>query len=653
MPHLHISHSHPAHLHFLGKDVILEKLPPLQSDDKTAQDLFSTSDSQSRDRKKRMTAALKDWDQDYSHYKHWQNIDSVQRTYSSAPTRRRMDSDGDDDFLLEKSEKDIVFPMKPVCHKRAFCLNNCQAGDYYFKQKETSYQNRPDYLEVDRRRVKQVSNRRQVNMNPSKPEPFDTESHHQPSRKRGEAKSNSAREYQALRADQYMLPESQNSLAKEIQRKEVILQEKLMKTGEKLKKIQLRTRSGDKDKTEQRNENMEKPEKQLHLTEKGNWDWESGRERAIAGRRRDEGQREKPRDWGREDRDDRERREKHEIKTDEDYRERRREGIEREYRMRNTQRTSDYKIMSKEWDNHEVRTTQWKTVRVEKDNIIKRERAVEWGRNELREWDSRDRQGRVDDDRQRRGERVKSKRDLENEYQKKQWNVLDAFMSNSHDKVKASSRHDQTNRFTADQHPAQVRLQQQQHSQRAVEKAINSFRKGPPKAPSTEEAVAQSPRLNQTGTRLQQVELSPEMSLDATGQLVPCEICNRCFAEERLEKHIRICEKLQQSKRKTFDSAQFRAKGTELEKFMKTNIQRKAPEPKKNNWRQKHEALIHNLRQARAPAPGGFSPKPSLDVNPDYVSCPHCSRRFAPGPAERHIPKCQNIKSKPPPPRHR
>uniref|UniRef100_W5L545 C2HC/C3H-type domain-containing protein n=1 Tax=Astyanax mexicanus TaxID=7994 RepID=W5L545_ASTMX len=129
--------------------------------------------------------------------------------------------------------------------------------------------------------------------------------------------------------------------------------------------------------------------------------------------------------------------------------------------------------------------------------------------------------------------------------------------------------------------------------------------------------------------------------LDATGQLVPCEICNRCFAEERLEKHIRICEKLQQSKRKTFDSAQFRAKGTELEKFMKTNIQSKPRFIFKNNWRQKHEALIHNLRQARAPAPGGFSPKPSLDVNPDYVSCPHCSRRFAPGPAERHIPKCK------------
>uniref|UniRef100_A0A3B4BU66 C2HC/C3H-type domain-containing protein n=1 Tax=Pygocentrus nattereri TaxID=42514 RepID=A0A3B4BU66_PYGNA len=140
------------------------------------------------------------------------------------------------------------------------------------------------------------------------------------------------------------------------------------------------------------------------------------------------------------------------------------------------------------------------------------------------------------------------------------------------------------------------------------------------------------------------------LAREEANDLVSCKICQRCFAENRLERHSRICEKQQQSKRKTFDSAQFRAKGTDLEVFMKTNSRCKTPEVK-NNWRQKHEALIHNLRQARAPAPGRLQPQP-VDVNPDYVSCPHCGRRFAPGPAERHIPKCQNIKSRPPPPRH-
>ncbi|XP_072545283.1 uncharacterized protein zc2hc1c isoform X2 [Salminus brasiliensis] len=587
----------------------------------------------SRDRE-RMTAALKDWDQEHSLYKRWQNPDSVQRRYNSATTRRRMDLQEDCDIFMEKSEMDNIFPMKPVCHKRAFNLNNSQASNDYFVQKD---QNKFNYFEMDRRKGKQASDRRQGNMCLSKPEPFGTESH-QPSWKRGETNSKSINGYRALREDQCRLPENEISWAKEIQRKELILHEKLLKTEDKLKKIQLRARSGDEVKRDQRKEKMEKAENSLYFTEKGNWDWESGRERAVAGRR-DEGHRERLRDWGRGDRDGTERREKHEMETDEGYRERRREGAERENRRRNTQRTTDCKIPAKEWDNYEVRTTKkWETVRAEKDKI-KRERAIEWVR--------RDCQERVNDG-ERRDERERSKRDIENEYQKIQWNILDTFKSNTHAKVKAYSRHDQINGLTEDQQPTQVRLQQQ--SQRAVKETTHSFRKGPPKEPSTE-AVTQAPCLNHTGTRLQQVELSPERSLDAPVQLVPCQICHRCFAEDRLEKHIRVCEKLQQSKRKTFDSAQFRAKGTELEVFMKTNGQRKTPELKKNNWRQKHEALIHNLRQARAP--GGFPSQPSADVNPDYVNCPHCGRRFAPGPAERHIPKCQNIKSRPPPPRHR
>uniref|UniRef100_A0A9J8AAS5 C2HC/C3H-type domain-containing protein n=2 Tax=Cyprinus carpio TaxID=7962 RepID=A0A9J8AAS5_CYPCA len=48
---------------------------------------------------------------------------------------------------------------------------------------------------------------------------------------------------------------------------------------------------------------------------------------------------------------------------------------------------------------------------------------------------------------------------------------------------------------------------------------------------------------------------------------------------------------------------------------------------------------------------GSVPPQSGLNLNSEYVSCPHCGRRFAPGPAERHIPKCQNIKSRPPPPK--
>jgi hypothetical protein len=43
-------------------------------------------------------------------------------------------------------------------------------------------------------------------------------------------------------------------------------------------------------------------------------------------------------------------------------------------------------------------------------------------------------------------------------------------------------------------------------------------------------------------------------------------------------------------------------------------------------------------------------PPPPVTVNADYIQCPHCGRNYAPGPAERHIPKCVNIQNKPKPP---
>uniref|UniRef100_A0A671Q5Q7 C2HC/C3H-type domain-containing protein n=1 Tax=Sinocyclocheilus anshuiensis TaxID=1608454 RepID=A0A671Q5Q7_9TELE len=136
-----------------------------------------------------------------------------------------------------------------------------------------------------------------------------------------------------------------------------------------------------------------------------------------------------------------------------------------------------------------------------------------------------------------------------------------------------------------------------------------------------------------------------ELSLEENA-VIPCDVCHRCFAQERLETHKRVCEN-KRPPRKIFDMSQYRAKGTDLEEFMKTNSRSKTPELKKNNWRQKHEAFIQTMRQGQ----GSVPPQSVSNLNPEYVSCPHCGRRFAPGPAERHIPKCQNIKSRPPPPK--
>ncbi|NXE26383.1 ZC21C protein, partial [Ardeotis kori] len=145
-------------------------------------------------------------------------------------------------------------------------------------------------------------------------------------------------------------------------------------------------------------------------------------------------------------------------------------------------------------------------------------------------------------------------------------------------------------------------------------------------------------------------------------ELEQCSFCGRKFLCSRLEKHTSICGKNQSSKRKAFDSSKARARGTELEQYqLQKNPE--APQknsPRKSNWRQKHEALIQTLRQARQVqqvlSRGGkmsdLPPLPPIE-NPDYVACPYCSRRFAPRAAERHIPKCKTIKNRPPPPPQR
>ncbi|NXY64828.1 ZC21C protein, partial [Callaeas wilsoni] len=143
-----------------------------------------------------------------------------------------------------------------------------------------------------------------------------------------------------------------------------------------------------------------------------------------------------------------------------------------------------------------------------------------------------------------------------------------------------------------------------------------------------------------------------------------CSFCKRKFLCTRLEKHMSICGKNQDSKRKVFDSSKARARGTELEQYQQRKSS-KSPQaiktpPRKNNWKQKHEALIHIVSQARQVqqilTKGGkvsdLPPLPPME-NPDYVACTYCGRKFAPRAAERHIPKCKNIKNRPPPPPQR
>ncbi|XP_060117245.1 zinc finger C2HC domain-containing protein 1C [Heteronotia binoei] len=149
-----------------------------------------------------------------------------------------------------------------------------------------------------------------------------------------------------------------------------------------------------------------------------------------------------------------------------------------------------------------------------------------------------------------------------------------------------------------------------------------------------------------------------------------CNFCGRKLYCSRLEKHMSICSKNHGSKRKVFDSSKARAKGTELETYnLLMGSQKKTStkstdgskqgsmQSKQSNWRQKHESFINTLRRAREVqrviSKGGKTsdllPAPPME-NPDYKLCPYCTRQFAPKVAERHIPKCKNIKNRPPPP---
>ncbi|KAM6181794.1 LOW QUALITY PROTEIN: zinc finger C2HC domain-containing protein 1B [Erethizon dorsatum] len=137
---------------------------------------------------------------------------------------------------------------------------------------------------------------------------------------------------------------------------------------------------------------------------------------------------------------------------------------------------------------------------------------------------------------------------------------------------------------------------------------------------------------------------------DGNQELLPCEVCERCFAADVLKKHEPICSKLFNKKRKPFNSLKQRLQGTEIPTV------RKAPQSKpqplrKSNWRQQHEDFINAIRSAKQcmlamregrPLP----PPPPPSVNPDYIQCPYCMRRFNETAAGRHINFCKDQSSR-------
>ncbi|XP_059375451.1 zinc finger C2HC domain-containing protein 1C [Carassius carassius] len=510
--------------HFWEKETVSTKLPSLHREGMSRPSgTHHISRTNAREDQERTIRSTRDGQ--HPDNIHWKKHTHPQEQREYVPSRRASDN---------------IFPLKPVLHKRAYSLSNVTKPEH------------PRVSSGLTNRHQQKGVRKLDALNPE----YLTE-------RTNPTKCNMHREQKL---------EKQTWLAKEIHSKEMMLQEKISKVEETLRRVQNeRKERAKRDERSKRHLEMLKEDNRFYRN--GYGDWEEERDR-----------------YGNE---------KWEF----------RDNMERWERGINGSQLE----MRKE-------SAKWRQpLMLEMTKAHKLE--------EMREWDEYEHtakhRSREMSDRQNMGwDHVRRRRETHNLYVHSE--------DEDHCEVRKPNPSDSVRRDRSDlQH-------ERRGNKEGLYRLTSKLRK--------EAVLERNPR--QKGERLQQVELSLEEDLDASQQLIPCDVCHRCFARERLETHMRVCEK-QRPRRKIFDMSQYRAKGTDLEEFMKTNSRSRTPELKKNNWRQKHEAFIQTMRQGR----GSVPPQSLSNLNPEYVSCPHCGRRFAPGPAERHIPKCQNIKSRPPPPK--
>lgn len=154
------------------------------------------------------------------------------------------------------------------------------------------------------------------------------------------------------------------------------------------------------------------------------------------------------------------------------------------------------------------------------------------------------------------------------------------------------------------------------------------------------------------------------------GEQLECPDCGRKFNPIPYEKHVKICAKVFQQKRKAFDSAKMRIEAipelVEIKSKEKRTGNKKKPVAKQApaddrpingtkqaKWKEQSEAFRAAMKAARqysdAVKTGAPLPPPPVASAPDpsLILCENCGRRFNEKAAERHIPQCKNIKAKP------
>eukprot|EP01017_Pseudomicrothorax_dubius_P002994 TRINITY_DN10316_c0_g1_i4.p1 TRINITY_DN10316_c0_g1~~TRINITY_DN10316_c0_g1_i4.p1 ORF type:complete len:300 (-),score=87.20 TRINITY_DN10316_c0_g1_i4:105-1004(-) len=146
-------------------------------------------------------------------------------------------------------------------------------------------------------------------------------------------------------------------------------------------------------------------------------------------------------------------------------------------------------------------------------------------------------------------------------------------------------------------------------------------------------------------------------------ELIECpEGCGRRFNEKALEKHVKVCQKVFQTKRQAFDVAGMRKtdEQAELESKSKRPGKRgaqskQAPSAKtdeeaaiagankKAKWKLQSEAFRAGLRAGRGGEISQADQKVLAAAAEDtLVHCNHCGRKFNEKAAEKHIPFCAN-----------
>ncbi|XP_023334315.1 zinc finger C2HC domain-containing protein 1B isoform X1 [Eurytemora carolleeae] len=93
--------------------------------------------------------------------------------------------------------------------------------------------------------------------------------------------------------------------------------------------------------------------------------------------------------------------------------------------------------------------------------------------------------------------------------------------------------------------------------------------------------------------------------------LVPCDICGRKFAEDRIERHKEICMKTTTKEREAFDVREQRLDGTEAVNYKDVEVD---TEIKKADWKKTHRDIINQIKAAKRDRPASGKREPEIEI---------------------------------------